>query len=213
MYRAVIYLLVAGILVCGAKYGWSRYHHAQPPESDQSADSGSHSTGSQDSEPSTSVAGPLAEFMNHIKPTQDDHTRKRVIVASDHVSDSPVGTGTAVLHKTFYLANTLDVPFQVPAHAASPHLLGTFRSYAQHAGEPASDMTANVDFLLLNEQQHADLLNGHPVEAVFSAEDAHDQEVNFLMPATFNQAASYFLVFRNSSPGKKVVHADFHVDF
>jgi hypothetical protein len=212
MHRVFASMLVVGVLIYGADYAWSRYHHDQSSENEQSAGPDSQPADSRNSQSSGTVLGPLAEFINYIKPSTAQ-ARQRVTVASDHVAESPVGTGAAVLHKTFNLANMIDVPLQVPAHAASPHLVGTFRSYTSHAGEQNSDMTANIDFLLLNESQHADFLSGHPSEAVFSAEDTHDQEVNFLMPATFSQPAKYFLVFRNGSQGKKVVQADFHVEF
>ncbi len=43
----------------------------------------------------------------------------------------------------------------------------------------------------------------------------HCQEVNTYLPPTFAQPARYYLVFRNNSRanGKKLVQADFRVDF
>jgi hypothetical protein len=43
---------------------------------------------------------------------------------------------------------------------------------------------------------------------------SHDQEVNFGLPASQNHPAKFYLVFRNNpSEGKKIVQADFTVDF
>lgn len=141
--------------------------------------------------------------------------------ASDHVSnDSPAGTSTTLLHKTFNVASIMDVPFELPAHASTPQLRGTYQSFFVHGGvkqasERFSDQSADVEFLLLNEQQHADLLNGRPGNALFSADAVSNGEVDFTMPPTFGKPAKYFLIFRNASPsdGKKAVQADFRIDF
>jgi len=108
----------------------------------------------------------------------------------------------------------VDVPFQVPAHAATPRLRGTFRSFRKEGGADRSDDNANVEFLVLNDQQFTDLVNGHAGEAVFSADAAHEQEVNTSLPPTINRPETYHLVFRNVAKGvNKSVAADFHVDF
>ena len=77
------------------------------------------------------------------------------------------------------------------------------------------EASADVEFLLLNQQQFDTLLSGHESDAVFSADDAHNQEVNTYLPPTFAQPARYYPVFRNNSRanGKKLVQADFRVDF
>ncbi len=37
----------------------------------------------------------------------------------------------AILHKTFAVTNVVDLPFEVPAHAANPQLRGTYRSFVK----------------------------------------------------------------------------------
>jgi len=135
--------------------------------------------------------------------------------ASDHVGGSVVATSNAILHQTFRVAGIVNLPFEVPAHASNPQLRGTYRSYLKQNGSPSSDASGDVEFLLLNEQQYGEFLNGRAGEAVFSAEDAHRLEVNTGLPPTFDQAAKYHLIFRNNSRnlGKKVVEADFRIDF
>ena len=117
------------------------------------------------------------------------------------------------MRKTFGVATIVDVPFELPAHASTPQLRGTYRSFLLDA--ESGDATADVEFLLLNQRQYGDFLNGRPAEALFSADGAHDQEVNTSMPPTLDQPGKYYLVFRNNSSGgeKKVVQADFRVDF
>ena len=167
------------------------------------------------------IAGPLANYMARegqakvetLQPISHKPTE------FDHVGGSVVGTSSAILHQTFSVVSIVNIPFEVPAHAANPQLRGSYRSFVRPAGgkpgETESSDDANVEFLVLNEAQYAEFLKGHDSEAVFSADDAHDQEVNAGLPLTINQPAKYFLAFRNSTPktGKKLVQADFRIDF
>jgi hypothetical protein len=136
------------------------------------------------------------------------------IVPSDHVAPSPVGTSQTVLQKTFTLKASSIYPFEIPAHAVQPHLHGIFASFAREV-HGASDDSANIDFLILNAEQHADLASDHPSEALLSVEGSHNQAVNFDLPASGNQPVKYYLVFRNADGGKssKVVEANFRIDF
>jgi hypothetical protein len=163
------------------------------------------------------VEGPLAEWIE--KAEKANPLRKpdppRKPHPSDHIAPSPVGTGSEIVRKTFAVTSTAKFLFEVPPHAASPQLHGTYRSFAKDSGVQSSDESADVDLLLMNDQQYADFLSGNPADTVYSVDASHDQDVNFGLPATLNQPAHYYLVFRNSSAraGKKVVQADFRVDF
>jgi hypothetical protein len=172
----------------------------------------------QDSQPAMTMVGPLANYMNHQSAPKVNaiETIPYKPVASDYVGGSVVGTTSTVLHQSFAVASTVDLPFQVPAHAYNPHFRGSFRSFVQVGGKPSSDASeGDVEFMLLNDSQFADFAAGHPSEAVFSADAAHDQAVNVNLPPTLGQAVKYHLIFRNgaSRAGKKVVEADFRVDF
>ena len=136
------------------------------------------------------------------------------IAPSDRVSPSPVGTTQTVLQKTFNLKVSATFPFEIPAHAAQPHLHGIFESFVGQV-HGASDETANIDFLILNQEQQADSAGNRASEALFSLEASHNQAVNFDLPPSMNQPVKYYLVFRNPGGGKgsKVVEANFRVDF
>jgi hypothetical protein len=136
------------------------------------------------------------------------------IAPSDRVSPSPVGTTQTVLQKTFNLKVSATFPFEIPAHAAQPHLHGIFESFVGQV-HGASDETANIDFLILNQEQQADAAGNRASEALFSLEASHNQAVNFDLPPSMNQPVKYYLVFRNPGGGKgsKVVEANFRVDF
>jgi len=136
------------------------------------------------------------------------------ITQSEHVGPSPVGTDQTVLQKTFNLKTSATFPFEIPSHAVRPHLHGIFQSFVRKV-HGASDDSANVDFLIVNEEQHAELESNRPNEALFSVEASHNQAVNFDLPASMNQPVKYYLVFRSSDGGKsgKVVEANFRIDY
>jgi hypothetical protein len=135
--------------------------------------------------------------------------------AIDHVGDSPVGTGGVILHKTFAIATTVKFPFEIPAHATSPQLRGTYHSFLRQAGDSAADGDPNVEFLLMNQQQYADFAQGRQADVLYFVQSSHSQQVNFELAPTFDNPAQYCLVFRNHSGGatKKIVQADFSVDY
>ena len=129
--------------------------------------------------------------------------------ASGPPAESPVGTSSEILHKTFRVTGTMSLPFELPARATNPQLRGTYSASASQGAD------ANVEFMVLNAKQYSDFLEGHGGEAVFAAEDAQAQEANVSLPPTYDQPAKYYLVFRDNSKasGKKVVKADFRIDF
>jgi hypothetical protein len=142
------------------------------------------------------------------KATQVEETQ-----AVDRVNPSPVGTSQTILEKTFTLKNSTTFPFEVPAHAVRPHLHGIFESFFRELHGP-SEETANVDFLILNAGQYADLLGNRPSEVLFSVEASHNQAVNVDLPASMDQPVKYYLIFRNAVGGpSKIVRADFHVEY
>jgi hypothetical protein len=137
------------------------------------------------------------------------------VLPMDRIAPTPADTTRTVLRKSFALSTSVNFPFDVPSHAATPRLHGNYRSFVRQLGMQPNDDTANVDFLILNEDQYADFIQGHAGEAFFSAAASHDQEVNVSLPPTQDQPRKYYLVFRNSPGGaaKKAVQADFTLDF
>jgi hypothetical protein len=133
---------------------------------------------------------------------------------ADRVGNSVVGSTMPVLQSTFRVRAAVQVPFQVPPHAATPRLKGSYQSFLK-AGSTDSESSADIEFLVLNEQQYVDFLSKRAGEAVFAAEDAQHQEVNAHFPPTLDRPQKYHLIFRNNSKGheKKFVQADFHMEF
>jgi hypothetical protein len=143
-------------------------------------------------------------------PPKPEH----VVAPSDHVAPALEATSETVLQKTFDLKDSVVVPFEIPAHAVQPHLHGAFASFAGRA-HGASDASADIDFLILNDDQHSQFADGQASDSMFSVEASHNQAVNFDLPPAMSRPVKYYLVFRNSSGGKahKVVEASFRVDF
>jgi hypothetical protein len=161
------------------------------------------------------LAGGL--LLANVACTKDEPPDEPVstVAPSDHVApSSPVGSTQTILQKTFNLKSTAAFPFEIPAHAAEPHLHGIFESFVGQ-GHRASDDAANIDFLIMTEQQQADFASGRESETLFSVEGSHNQAVNFDLPASLGQPVKYYLVFRNPTEGKagRVVEANFRVDF
>jgi hypothetical protein len=132
----------------------------------------------------------------------------------ERVAPTPAGTSQTVLEKSFSVKTSSTFPFEVPAHISRPHLHGIFQAFAGKL-HGASDDTANIDFVILNEEQQNNAANGRPSEALFSVEGSHNQAINFDFPPSMNQPVTYYLVFRNpdGNKGSKFVEANFRVDF
>ena len=155
----------------------------------------------------------LATLLLQAACTKDAPPPAKTILPSEHVTASPVGTTESVLQKTFTLKASAVFPFEIPAHAAQPHLHGIFESFVGQV-HGASDDSANIDFLIMNEDQQSDFASNRPGEALFSVEASHNQAVNFDLPASMNHAVKYYLVFRNPQARVgKIVEANIRVDF
>jgi len=223
MKRQINWLIAGCVLVFVAAFAWTHRPHPAPGPTPAQQAAATDATYDEvhEAQKAVTLAGPLANYKAREGQAKVETLRpvSHKTTALDHVGGSVVGTSSAILHQTFAVASIVNLPFEVPAHAASPQLRGNYRSFVKPAGgkpgETESSDAANVEFLVLSESQYAEFLNGHDSETIFSADDAHDQEVNSGLPPTVNQPAKYYLVFRNNTPkaGKKTVQADFRIDF
>jgi hypothetical protein len=172
-------------------------------------------------------AGPLAELMDKSQSNEanaEEKPQKPVPLRKPHPRDliapSPVGTSTAIVHKTFSVSSASNFAFQVPPHAASPQLRGSYHSFVPASrdhpnNDQSNDDPGDVDLLLMNDEQYAGYLHGQPADVMYSVDSSHDQDVSLGLPATLDRPAQYYLVFRDSSGsrGRKAVKADFWIDF
>jgi len=221
--RTFVGLMVTSLVLVGlACFGWMHLRRTADSFNIQSApiaeDARQAETTyeeAQDAHQSVSLAGPLATYMSKQGPVAVEKVRAAAYkpTASDHVGGSVVGTSMPILNEKFHVSVIVDLPFDVPPHASTPQLRGTFRSFLQASGKPTSDTDADVEFHVLSDQEFSNFLNGKPSEALFSADATHSSEVNASLPPTLNKAITYHMVFLNESKKRKVVQADFRIDF
>jgi hypothetical protein len=218
------FFLTAMVVLFGGIYAWKQIRHAPlaVPAQPQVAENPIYAE-QQEAQKTVAFTGPLADYMARQQGAPEAHAAQpvetlQVIPAkpseSDHVGGSVVGTSMPILETTFRVRGAVQVPFELPAHAASPRLRGSYRSFQKVPGEQNDD-SAGIAFLVLNDQQFNDFVHGRAGEATFSADDARQQEVNTGLPPTMNQAQKYHLLFLNNSQGKdkKFVQADFRMEF
>ena len=222
--RTIIGLMITSLVfVAMACYGWMHIRHTADsfniqtaPIAEDARQAETTYSEAQDAHQSVTFAGPLATYFGKNGPVPVEKIQAAAYkpTASDHVGGSVVGTSIPILNDKFHVSVIVDLPFDVPSHAATPKLRGTFRSFLQVMGKPTSDTDADVEFHILNDQEFSNFLNGKPSEALFSVDAAHNQEVNASLPPTLNHPATYHMVFlNNSARKKKVIQADFRIDF
>jgi hypothetical protein len=214
------WLIFAVVAVYGGAYLLHHFplaNQVQDPEQPQSQPADPRPPEAVEASKAVTLVGPLAGY---IQGEKSSNTGPQPAVpwtphASDLVGDSPTGTGGVILHKTFAVAGTAKFLFEIPAHATNPQLRGTYRSFLRPAEDTSGDGDSNIEFLLMNQQQYADFVRGRQADVLYFVESSHSQQVNFGLAPTYDKPAQYCLVFRNRSGGaaKKVVQADFSVDF
>lgn len=67
--------------------------------------------------------------------------------------------------------------------------------------------------MLLHEQEYSNFLKAKPSEAPFWGDATHDEEVNASLPPWLNQAVTYHMSLVKESRKKKVIQADFRLNF
>ena len=120
------------------------------------------------------------------------------------------------LHQTFEVQGYKAFEIEVPSHSARPRLHGTFQSFVKNdTGSMVSNESANLDLVLLNEEEFAEFRKGKQGTATYTLDPTYDQMVDCALASTMDQPRTYYLVFRNSPGGPKVkfVKADFTASF
>ena len=221
MKSALAWLSVLAVLIAVfVHYGYSVPQIKQLPSAPQSQETDPTAAPvpvpSPENQKMVTMVGPLSQWMedgNSAKPVSEGrHVGKPH--PNDHIAPSPVGSSSVIVRKTFAISRAVNFPFEIPAHAVTAQLRGTYRSFVAQEGIQASDASADVAFLLMNQEQYASFLTGRSPDVLLNLEPSHDQDVNFSLPASRDLPVKYFLVFvNNPRDGKKVVQADFKVDF
>lgn len=213
-------LVVLSIIVAGGVISFQRMRKfpvVAPAFPAKTSDSMPTYAEAQQAAQMTKMVGPLADYMSQQEPSGATADSRRVDTVtwsptpSDHVGGSVVGSTIPILHKTFGVRSAVQLAFEVPAHAASPRLVGAYECSVQQT----ENGSAGIELLVLNELQYSDFLHRRTGEATFSAEEAPAGDVSVSLPPTMNQAARYHLVFCSHphGGGRKLVKANFHMEF
>jgi hypothetical protein len=121
--------VLAALLGIAAFWGGLSYYqnhfmqpkpHAAVPSSEIASQSpDGQQTGLPDTSQYVKVNGPLANWMDRFNPWHKTPAPVPPPVphSSDHVASSPVGTSSAIVHKTFAITSAAKFAFEVPPHA------------------------------------------------------------------------------------------------
>jgi hypothetical protein len=133
----------------------------------------------------------------------------------DHPVSIDPGKPQHFLHNVFSLNHRAQFALLVPAHQGNARVRGTFRSFTKRNDPDSSDRSADVDLLLLNDEEFNQFLHGQPESVTYELNSAHNQMVDWWIPATRQDAKTYHLVFVNSTDDikTKFVKADFTLTF
>jgi len=134
----------------------------------------------------------------------------------DHAVFIAPGKPKNVLHQVFPVRDQTEFSFVIPPQQANTRLRGTFRSFTKRSDpDSTSDQTADVELMLLNEQEFNQFLHGRMQSATDELDPCHSQVVDWRVPTAFGEPQRYHVVFSNSPGGAKIkfVEADFTVSF
>ncbi len=172
----------------------------------------------EDPGPIATVISPLAILKGQAKAstTKPDEFIPQEPLLIDHRLDLPSVEPKSVLHKIFSVSKYAQFAFVVPPHEGNAKLRGTLRSFTKRRDpDSTSGSIADVDLMLLNDQEFQDFLHGQPQTATYELDSVHNQMVDWRVPTTYADPQTYHLVFSNSGSGTKTkfVEADFTVSF
>ena len=180
----------------------------------------------EDPGPIATVVGPMAAWQKRAEAKQAQAAKEADAAKApmlkpvsqkpqpeDHVLVSASPDPSHFLHKIFAVRTYSEFTFVVPPNMLNPKLHGNFRSFIK-GDAPTGSKTADVDVLLLNEQEFNEFANGRRGDATYELDSAHNQAVDYAVPPTHDRAQPYHLVFCNPAGSKpRLVDADFTISF
>jgi hypothetical protein len=169
----------------------------------------------EDPGPIATVVVPLDVLQRQANGSDAKAAPVREPVAIDHVVLVEPGKPKHLLHNMFSVNHRAQFGFLIPAHQGNARLHGNFRSFTKRNDPDSSDRSADIDLVLLNDEEFNQFLHGQPQSVTYELNSAHNQMVDWWIPATRDNAKTYHLVFINSTDGinPKFVQADFTLTF
>jgi hypothetical protein len=138
----------------------------------------------------------------------------RSSAAIDHVT-TPLKDPTARVRERFAVRTYQGFLFIVPPRTIHPELHGSFRSMVAGHGALPSGHRANIQLLLLNQQEFDNFAHGREETATFTNDPSDGGRVDWALASPMFEAQKYYLIFRNSpqASSTKIVDADFTLSF
>lgn len=134
----------------------------------------------------------------------------------DRVNQGPTLPPQQVSHGVAKLDRYIKFPFEVPAHVVTPQLKGEFSSFIQGSGGARiADESADVELMVMNEEQYDAFAKKAGAESVYAIEPSHDHGVEITLPTTRDTPVRYYAVFRRTNDGKAPiwVKAELTIEF
>jgi hypothetical protein len=132
---------------------------------------------------------------------------------SDLVLHTAGATEQVLLKQTFSVQKNKIFRFEIPARTNHPLIQGTFRSFAGSNSAGAEKTKADVELMLMDEDQYQDFLKGKLEETVNTITPSSDAEVHWQLSTTLDTPQPYYFVFLNPQkmPPTVSVETDFKV--
>jgi hypothetical protein len=218
---AALLMIVLSLLVCGCSRKESpapKHPIVDRPEEAQTEAPEIKAATPEDPGPGATVVIPLEVLKKQMKArlTGSEVALPQEPLPIDHSVYTEPGKPKHFLHRVFSVDNYAQFAFVVPPHQNNTTLHGTFRSFTKRgAPDSTSGRTADIDLMLLSEDEFKGFLDGQPRSVTYELDPAHNQTVNWHVPTTYGEPQTYHLVFSNSAGGtkNKFVEADFTVTF
>jgi hypothetical protein len=218
-------LLIIGLvlLIFGLRKNYipqAKWSKVEPPRQEQVEEPVIKAATPEDPGPIATVVVPLDVLKKQttLSDTKTAPTRESLLsdpLPIDHPVSVEPGKPKHLLHNVFSVNRRAQFAFLIPAHQNNARLHGTFRSFTKRNNPDSSDRSADVDLLLLNDEEFNQFQHGEPQSVTYELNSAHNQVVDWWVPATRSEAKTYHLVFINSADDIKLkfVQADFTLSF
>jgi hypothetical protein len=193
----------------------TKWQKTDPPRQGQVEEPVIKAATPEDPGPIATVVVPLDVLKKQADVPDTKPSPTREPVAIDHLVSIEPGKPKHLLHNVFSVNRRTQFAFMIPAHQSNAKLHGTFRSFTKRNDPGSSDRSADVDLLLLNDEEFNQFQHGEPQSVTYELNSAHNQMVDWWIPATRAEAKTYHLVFINSADDVKLkfVQADFTLNF
>jgi hypothetical protein len=121
----------------------------------------------------------------------------------DRVSQGPKLAPQRITHGLAKLDKLQKLTFEIPPHQLTPRVTGSFSSFVQgNGGARISDESADVELLVMTEDQYDAYTHHRGAESTYAVEPSHDHGVSIALPATQETGAHYYAVFRRANDAK-----------